>query len=279
MPRPPSWINQANAIIKYFENPCDAPWAIYFETALPALGSAILVLLDFGFDDVVRGALRPRGLRKNRHMRRGRRGRRGGAGIPEIGELIGAALPGAKTAKGRFVTQGVKNLWLVDGVIQRILWWWLVADVSINFFYNWTSAIQESEFCSAQGVGAALYKSQDDDFIFSVANAWTSLHTSVEEYETGSARAKFGAHSNGGLPFSATLSMQYRPWPALPNGTIEIQQSIGGDVELVLEETIDKDGFHNIVANTNSPSSTVTFRYRTNGGAFEGVSTSFTMGQ
>ena len=59
-PRPPSFIDKVNGIVKFIQNPCIAPWVVYVELAAPAAGKAVLTLLDFGFDDVVRGALRPK---------------------------------------------------------------------------------------------------------------------------------------------------------------------------------------------------------------------------
>ena len=73
MPRPPSWLDQINTVVKFIDNPCDAPWAVYFETALAPAGRALLTLLTFGLDDVIRGFARPKGLRSGRHGRRGKR--------------------------------------------------------------------------------------------------------------------------------------------------------------------------------------------------------------
>ncbi len=278
MPRVPTFFNKVNAIVKFVQNPCNAPWTIYFETALPAAGEAILTLLDFGFDDVVRGALRPRGLRSGRHLRRGRRGRRGGAGIPEIGELIGAALPGSQEAKGRKVTQGVKNLWLVDGVLQRILWYWLVVDVSVNFFYNWASAIQETEFCSSQGVGAALAISPDEVGFFSVANSFTTVPTNEVQYATGAADARFASHGNGGKPFTATTTIEATIVPPSV-GFIEIRETGGNQFgQHIHQDSTDENGVHSIVVNSNSTGPPIKFSYRTNGGVFVGSAISSTMG-
>lgn len=278
MARAPGIIDKVNAVLKYFENPCDAPWTIYFETALPALGEAIITVLSFGFDDVVRGALRPGGLRSGRHFR----GRKGGGGlgraIPEVGEMLGAMLPGAKAAKQRSVTQGVKNLWLLDGVIQRALWYWLVADVTATFAFEWTSAINESRFCQAQGVGAALSKDHGGVVCFSTANAWTTPPIEQIVYQTGFAGARFGAHTNNGLPFNAVTELSGVPVPPLPFGSIEMRVFSGPGQGDVIQGTLDAEGNQTVMDSRESNGEPLIYQYRTNGGTLACTGTSFTMG-
>lgn len=278
MPQQPSFINKVNAVIKYFENPCDAPWTIYFETALPALGEAVFTLLEFDFADVVRGALRPKGLRSGRHTRRGRRGGGLSKAIPEIGEMLGAMVPGSKAARERKVTQGVKNLWLLDGVIQRVLWYWLVADVTATFAFNWTSAIQESRFCSAQGVGAALATVPEGGVCFAVGNFWTSVQTSQVEYATGGATSRNGGHQNGGKPFNCSTSLQGTLLPPFTSGAIELRIQSGPGAGEIIPGTVNPDGSCSVVDSRFSAGDPIIYQMRTNGGGFSCSGSSFTMG-
>jgi hypothetical protein len=278
MPQQPDFINKVNAVIKYFQNPCDAPWAIYFETALPALGEAILTILDFGFDDVVRGAVRPKGLRSGRHTRRGRRGGGLGKAIPEIGEMLGAMVPGSKAARDRKVSQGVKNLWLLDGVIQRVLWYWLVADVTATFAFNWTSAIQESRFCQNQGVGAALATVPPGGVCFAVGNFWTSVQTSQVEYATGGATSRNGGHQNGGKPFNCSSALSGTLLPPFTSGALELRSVVGGIPSEPISATEDADGLQSVVDSMSSGGEPVLYQMRSNGGGFACSGSSFTMG-
>lgn len=158
--RPPSYLDKVNTIIDFVEHPCQAPWQVYVELALIPAGKAILQLVEPSLLDIVRAYFRPKGLRKGRHGRHGRRrGRRGG--IPDTSELIGHHLPGYNATSMRHVSDGVKFLWLVDGVIQRVFWYWLIADVTLDFFYNWTSAIQKSEYCKYQDQGGAAISGEN----------------------------------------------------------------------------------------------------------------------
>lgn len=176
MAKAPGFLDKWNAILRYIEDPCEgAPWLLYLELALPPLGTALLTWFSFGLDDIIRGYFRPRGLRTGRHGRGGRRGGkpRGRLGraisrIPglgdDVGNFIGNRLPGATEAKGRHVSQGVKQLWIVDNFLQRALFWWLVADLVTDFLYDWTSLLQQSEYCKrthaatlyATGTGGGL---------------------------------------------------------------------------------------------------------------------------
>ncbi len=158
MAKNPDLVDKVNGIVKFLEDPCDAPWLVYLELAKEPLGRVVIALLSFGLDDVIRGYFRPKGLRSGRHGRRRRRPppRFGAFGralrrIPglgdDVGDMLGKRLPGGERVRGRQVNQGVKFLWKVDGVLQRVLWWWLVIDLTATFFYEWTSLIQKSEFC------------------------------------------------------------------------------------------------------------------------------------
>lgn len=280
MPRPqkPSLFNKVNGIVEFVDNPCNAPWSVYFETAVPAAGRALLTLVEFDFPDVVRGALRPKGLRQGRHGRRGSRGGRGLPGIPELGEMIGKAIGGTTAAQGRSVSQGVKNLWIVDGVVQRLLWYWLVVDVSVTFFYEWASAIQRSEFCAKQGLGNAHATSPDGATFFSVANAWTSIPTNQNVYETGDANAQNAAHTNGGKPFAAITSISATEY-LIPGGRLEILTTVGGwPQDFNQGSPSDSDNKQEIISKWNGMKTPVVMMYRTNGGAFKGKADSFTFG-
>lgn len=155
MPKIPPWLKGFNGIVYLLENPCNDPWVVYAQSAFPAVGQAALTILSFGMDDVMRGYFRPtKGLRALRHGRRGAKGRRI-RGIPEIGETIGEKLPGREFFAQRTLSQGIHHLWIIDGVIQRGLWYWMLLDIINDFFYDWATALFEShegEDCAGASV-------------------------------------------------------------------------------------------------------------------------------
>lgn len=156
--------NAGNTVIDYLESDCHPDWHVYAETLFPALGQATLVLLSFGLDDVLRGYLRPGGGRGfgglGRASRRGRRSTKATRakgllkkGIPEVGELLGKHLPGAQLIAARRTSAAERFLWRVDGLAQRGLWYWMIADILDDFTVNWTTGLYQSVDCRGIEVG------------------------------------------------------------------------------------------------------------------------------
>lgn len=149
---PNSALGRINVITKFLSFDCGADWFVYVETLLPAAGELFLVLIDFDWDDIARGFFRPAGIRARRKMRnRKRKKKRFKFELPEIGELIGKNIPGAKFVKGRRVGTLGRWFWRIDGIAQRFLWYWLVVDMTIDFFYNWSTGIMTHKRCVMSG--------------------------------------------------------------------------------------------------------------------------------
>lgn len=177
--------NKFNTMLKYTEVRCRGHWWLYVQTALPALGEVVLALLDFGFDDVLRGFFRPYGPRSRLSFRPSRRAvqeleeevaeevvehvprarpQRGAKilkkfEIPEIGELIGEHIPGAKLVKARAVTSAERFLWTLDGFAQKALYYWMIFDLIFDFYYNWMIGIIKSPECAHGALGGYIEKS------------------------------------------------------------------------------------------------------------------------
>lgn len=133
-------------VVDFVSITCDAPWYVYVETLGGPLKNAAVTLLDFGWDDVVRGALRPKGVYKKAHLRR-RRTKGRGIGIPELGEEIGKRIPGTDALRSRSVGTLERAAWLIDGAVQRALFWLMVADLVTDFAYDWVTGIQQAGYC------------------------------------------------------------------------------------------------------------------------------------
>lgn len=153
-----------NAIVTFVEYGCYPHWTVWVQTLLPAFGTVVLQILDFGWSDILHGYFRPsstRGLsgltRKPSRRRPLKAGELARAErsfeIPEIGNEIGKALPGSKFFQARKVTGVEAFLWDVDFLVERGLWYWLVADIGADFIENWTSGIMKSEACQQEPYG------------------------------------------------------------------------------------------------------------------------------
>lgn len=167
MPVPPDldYFDKVNFVIDSWAQPCDAPWYIYVSTLKPAALNAFITLITFGWDDVARGWARP----PDRHARR-RSGKKRGKGgkwriwrLPEFGDAVGRHLPGSDAVKGVNWSNGLRTLWRIDSVVQRHLFYWLVADVTVDFAFEWTSLLYETRWCkeSARGRFSAQKRSPE----------------------------------------------------------------------------------------------------------------------
>jgi len=133
-----------NNVIFLWQNPCAIRPSAYFQTLFPAAGTALVTFFAFGWDDVLRGALRPRGAYCGRRKQKKPRARPGILRqwlTDDVGNNIGKHIPGSKTIRARNTSSGVNFLWRLDGVLQRGLFWWMVADIVDDFFINWTTGI------------------------------------------------------------------------------------------------------------------------------------------
>ncbi len=187
MPRPPGIIDRVNFVVDTWNNPCDAPWAVYVELAKPAVLQAFVAIVCFGFLDVVRFIFRPSGSRLGRHSRPGKKGERGRK-KQGLGNKLRSKIPPLAALANRKVTNGVKTLWVIDGIGQRLLWWWLVADVASGTLYNFTSMLYKTEFCqNSGGPGAALREDASTGHL--AVQGWSAVGWSTLDYQRGTASA------------------------------------------------------------------------------------------
>ncbi len=180
-PKKPGYFDKVNYIIDAWANPCEAPWYIYAEALGPAALEAFIVLISFGWADVARGFFRPRGLNPRRSQKRKGKWARRIPRFPEIGNTIGKYLPGAERAKGIKYTEFGKTLWRIDGQIQHGLFWWLVADVTLDFAFNFTSVLYQTEWCKASDKGRFSW--QTGGLRIFPGFVWHNLTFSVKDYE------------------------------------------------------------------------------------------------
>lgn len=204
MARQPSWLQKVNFIRKWISNPCDTPYAIYAETAIKPAGDLLLALIGFGLDDVVRGFFRPRGLRSRRHGRKGRKGSRPKELIPEVGEIIGKNIPGAEDVNARKVTDGVKTLWIVDGLLQRALYFWMMLSLPVDFGYDWISGIVRDDNTRCDGWTRMLRYAHDNTVLGLLQ--WQAIGLGTLNYQHGDITSNAFACSVGPGLYQAVVA-------------------------------------------------------------------------
>lgn len=217
MPKPPidpDSFDKINFVIDSWTTGCDAPWYIYIETMKPAALEAFIVLISFGWADVLRGALRPKGLGRRTMKKKGRWNKRRPS-FPEVGNTLGKNLPFAEQLDD-FVKWGSKTkfLWRIDNAMQAGLFMWLVADVAEDFAFNWTSLLYESYWCQPDPPGNFSYSHPGWSAISDLS--WTKPSFPVEDYENSPPAWTTDSGSSGPNGCMATSAFRLKKHPAFP---------------------------------------------------------------
>ncbi len=209
--------DKVNFIIDSWTTGCDAPWYIYIETMKPAALRAFLVLLSFGWADILRGALRPKGLGRRSQKRKGKWARRIPA-FPELGNTIGKQLPFGEQIDD-FIkwSDGTRTLWRIDTAMQAGLFWWLVADVAEDFVFNWTSLLYESYWCQPDPPGRFSYSRSGNGTIW--PGHWKLIAYPTEDYEYGPPAWGFQSGTTGPNPAQITAAVSIVPFGQMPAPT------------------------------------------------------------
>jgi hypothetical protein len=251
--------DKVNFIIDSWSTDCDAPWYIYIETMKPAAIEAFLVLLSFGWADVLRGALRPKGLGRRTSKRKGRWNRRIPR-FPEIGNTIGKALPFAEQLDD-FVTwkTPTKFLWRIDNLMQAGLFWWLVADVAEDFVFNWTSLLYESYWCQPDPPGKFSYQTQQLQ-VFPGGYEWR-INFELEDYEHAPPGWGYVRGYTGDNPAQVTVAAAFERHPVGTPATwfqIKVIYDDGsGTIFASGEEPVNADGNLRMPVTGTVPANTV----------------------
>ncbi len=230
-PKDPDYFDKVNYVIDSWAQPCDAPWYIYIETLKPAALEAFIMLLSFGWGDVIRGRFRPKGLGRRTGKRKGRWAKRLPR-FPEIGNTLGKLIPIGEQIED-FSTAGLKSrfLWRIDNVIQGALFYWLVADVTIDFAFNWTSLLYKTEWCKASGRGRFAY--HNNPFPGKSAGVWHKQAYASKDYEYPLPVWLFDGGGTGAYPCTVIASVEFRPYLAFApptNVQVKIFNPITGEI-------------------------------------------------
>ena len=204
MPRPPGIIDRVNYVVDFWEDPCSAPWTVYAELALPAAGIAALTLLEPSPTDVLRAYVKPRGARSA--------GRFGGyleaeeleksePLIKDTSELIGEKIPFKARFDEPVLAERFRFFWIIDGAMQRVLWYFMIADVISEFLFDWTTLIMQSQQCSIDRGGSALL-TRALTFGFP-ANQWQGVEPMTVEKSWGAVHGD----TNGNMYFDGETGM------------------------------------------------------------------------
>lgn len=215
MPKPPidpDSFDKVNFVIDAWTTGCDAPWYIYVETMKPALLNAFITLITFGWDDVLRGYLRPKGLYKRRTSKKKRGRGRGIRRFPEVGNELGKHLPGSTNLRSANWSVLGKSLWRIDGVMEQVRFFWLVARITEDFAFEWTSLLYESYWCQPDPPGRFSYRTVG---WFVIPNdIWKKPGFGTEDYEETPPTWLFSSGFTGDNPAQVTAALKIKKHPS-----------------------------------------------------------------
>jgi hypothetical protein len=208
----PGFWQSLNVITNLVESTCIGKWHVFIETAVPATGAALFLLIIPSPAEILEEYLHPgprrHGLKgrpkRNDRWKEGKTGKLRKAlakGIPDVDELIAERIPGRDIFKGRQAGSLERWVWFGIDILDRIGWYWLLFEAADTLITKWASGIMESRFCQE------------------LPNAML-----VGEYQTDAL-----SFWNAGWPFPGDLDESVNlGWNDLGNGTVIRQNtSIG----------------------------------------------------
>ncbi len=258
MPKPPvdpENFDKVNYVIDAWTTGCDAPWYIYVETMKPALLKAFITLITFGFDDVLRGFFRPKGLYKRRTGKRKGKWTRRIPRFPELGNTLGKQLPGSAEVRGTKWSVLGKTLWRMDGGMEMIRFFWLVAAITEDFAFDWTSLLYESYWC--RGTPAGKFSYQTDGFAtvwagYALPAQFTLIDFEMPQPSWNVWRGATGV--NPAIITAAVRFIQQAPYDPPLVRSVRIASPSGLTTYALTEATEkDEDGAYGCVASGNVP--------------------------
>lgn len=160
VPQERGFFGSLNTIRVLTESTCADKWDILIETALPAAGNALYMLIIPDPDEILENYLQPRGRRGTAKRAKQGFGRRQGTrwgqlrwwqkiGFPDVDQIIADILPGRDFFAGRQAGAPERWIWRGIDILDRGLWYWMLLDLSANFVVEWGSGIMESRFCTS----------------------------------------------------------------------------------------------------------------------------------
>lgn len=168
-PNPPGLEEKLNFIISELIDACDAPITVWLEAMWNPLFQMVLEWYAIDLKQIIITFYRPRipgGFpRLGRHGSRGRKGKRKLRRNPLTGalefdpnEFLGKLLQGGEEFPNRPVGLWASRFWIIEGVIERLTFWWFVMEIISDFLYRWMSAVAETAYCRARD--SAVFLSQ-----------------------------------------------------------------------------------------------------------------------
>jgi hypothetical protein len=223
----PDIFTKINFIIQFWLDPCDAPWTAYAETALPAALEALATYFALDWKQIFTSYVRPakamgmarrrqKGGSNNKRGRPGQRGRNRGMRPYDPNDTLGKSMPGAERLRGRKITGALIHLWIIEGLIERLLFWIFFVELVAQFLYRWASLMFESRFC--QALDDAVLLKEGGTYTEGAGSDWQILVVDTVRKVRGNITHNLGVVTPGdGISGTLMASCTFTHQPDWPN--------------------------------------------------------------
>lgn len=170
--KPPQLDERIQFLWRQVVDPCDAPITVWAEALWPAARDLFLAWFALDWKQILLAAFRPgkarRGPRSVSHLSRMLKGKRfpwkrffGKIIEFDPNTFIGELIDYVDDVRGRDVGSKLEFLWIIEGIIERIFFWWMVLDLVTEFFWRWSSVVGQTKYCQESRAAVLLAEGVD----------------------------------------------------------------------------------------------------------------------
>jgi len=166
--------SKVNFILRFFMDPCDAPFTVYANSLFPA--SMKLLMNYFGIDTVgistqrLRDSFRVPQYASRRKSRKGFKSGKPGwwQNLENIfgfdpNEQVGHATGAWNEPQSIHRNSLTGLLWIVEGLAERVSYFIWLLSMLTDFLFDWTHMVEKSIYCQEQQATVLLAKGADQN--------------------------------------------------------------------------------------------------------------------
>jgi len=142
--------NEQNFIKYVLSHPCARPWYVYAETFAPAFLKLLVTVALLDVEDAIRA--------HGEKIAREGKGKKGKRHTPRI-KTQGKVQP-----YERYMAKGLKTLLVITEPLEKIGFAWLLFSATDQFFYDWQTLLEQSDYCVDRGQSGPLTLSRVGGF-------------------------------------------------------------------------------------------------------------------
>lgn len=156
---PDNLFSQVNYITDLWQDPCDAPWTVYVETAFPHALELFVNVATFGgldlysqftgfMEEVVEGVADPGGPNLSRRGLRGARKGRFRNPLMDLPDRVANRSIFSEVLRPLTDNTAGRSFFFLYNFADRAMFQWFIANKAREEFIDWTTALYQTQHCS-----------------------------------------------------------------------------------------------------------------------------------